>query len=282
MTAILVVGSGRFDAVAVQPVVQPFFVARVAGLPTRVVNALRASRTMSLIAAIDDIDARLREQRGAVAELLFNAIGSVADKRLRNRLVQLRRDIFNGRAPRANDVASATDVLDYGGRAGLASLTNLVGRHGMLVDELRQTYGEELRDARLRFQAALEDEDFRRGLLVSSPTLSRNLMKYVALPSGTFGAREEQIERGLLRYFHAHGDEGNAVRDIVRRRSGSTGQRPRWRMARFRGALCRRSAKQARLHSPEQESLSRALDSSKEPSYGAVCAPRRAQPHAHH
>jgi hypothetical protein len=54
--------------------------------------------------------------------------------------------------------------------------------------------------SRSAFRNLLADENFRRGLALSSLSLSRNLVRYRSAPDVT-SSRLQQIERGLLRYF---------------------------------------------------------------------------------
>ena len=199
--ATLLVDSSQRDATEQLAAFRHYFVARIAGLPTRVVDHLRAPRAMRLIALFADVDGAVAAQRNDVTQLLFKSIGLVTDKRSRNRLLQLRRDLFNGRRLRDADVALAKEQLDLETFAAVQSLDGLLARRVALLSEAEHVYREESCATRARFRAALGDDDFRRGLLVSSPTLYRNLRKYLAASAEELGAREEQIERGLLRYF---------------------------------------------------------------------------------
>src|SRR6202035_5747527 len=46
-----------------------------------------------------------------------------------------------------------------------------------------------------------EDLDFQKGLLLSSPTLSAHLDRYLAAAPADLRSKDAQLERGLMRYF---------------------------------------------------------------------------------
>ncbi|HYS69731.1 MAG TPA: lantibiotic dehydratase, partial [Gemmatimonadaceae bacterium] len=127
-------------------------------------------------------------------------IGSVSDKRLRNRLLELRRDLFNLRLPAPAALAAAAifspELLE-----AIQQTIAVLRERDATVSQLRDAHERELVTARERFRCALTDTDFEKGLALSSRTLFRNLDRYRLAPADAKGSRVEQIERGLLRYF---------------------------------------------------------------------------------
>ena len=180
---------------------RPYFLCRTSGLPTSEVEELHAPRVVALCDALAAIEARLSEHRDLLTASLFSVIGATTDKRIRNRLVAFRRDLFNLRTPRDADLAAAEGTMDAAAWADIAEFKDMLVRRADAVGAVATAYAEELRRTRTLFQQSLGDEDFRRGLLVSSRTLAMNLNRYRAVRAGALAARDEQIERGLLRYF---------------------------------------------------------------------------------
>ncbi len=180
---------------------RPYCIARVSGVPVHEVEALAAPDVVSMCRAAVALDAKLAVARDSLAAVLFSAVGRAASKRVRNQLLEIRRDLFNLRTPRAAARAAAEHELASEDWAVVRDFEAQMEERSSMRAKLALAYEASLRDSRGRFQRALDDEDFRRGLAVSSPTLSLNLGKYQRTEVDRFTAREEQLERGLLRYF---------------------------------------------------------------------------------
>ncbi|MBB4636439.1 lantibiotic dehydratase [Longimicrobium terrae] len=178
------------------------FVCRVGGAPVDTVDELRAAETLRLTAELAQVEARIAAGREAVSHRLFTAIGTAPDKPARNRLIALKRDLYNGKAPTPARMAEAEAALDAEAveqvRAAAADLEQ--GRE--LEARVRAAYDSETAALRSRFAALVRDSDFRKGVLVSSRALYGHLDRYAsAAASGSLTGRDEKTERGLLRYY---------------------------------------------------------------------------------
>jgi hypothetical protein len=148
-------------------------------------GALRA-RLADLAAA----DRALRARADRLGDALFESIGT-AEGAERGRLVALRRDIHNGRVPKADP--------------GLPGYPEWVAERG-LVAELRARIAQEhdavVRRERLTLAGLLGQDDFQRSLAMVSPEVSAAAVRYRAAAGdhGTVSARARKSERGLLQY----------------------------------------------------------------------------------
>ncbi|HEU0297867.1 MAG TPA: lantibiotic dehydratase [Longimicrobium sp.] len=180
----------------------PRFVCRVSGAPTNPVDAMRAERALALFDALHQTEQRLHEAREEVSQLLFTAIGAAEEKPARNRLIALKRELYNLRPPSAEKLEAGLAGLEPSVaervRAFAADLEHARG----VEAELRQAHDAETAEIRGRFGELLKDADFRMGLMVSSRSLYGNLGRYsAAAAAGELHGRDEKTERGLLRYY---------------------------------------------------------------------------------
>lgn len=180
---------------------RPYFVCRTAGMPISWVAQLRSQRTLDALSTFLGIESAVESAREALAGRLHHELGLIADKSVRNRILQLRRDIFNSRMPRAVDINTCDVALPQDAWLAVAEHVELLRSKSELASQFAAVFTSEQARTRILLQRAVADDDFRRGLLASSKTLYQNVERYRrALPEAT-SSRDEQIERGLLRYF---------------------------------------------------------------------------------
>lgn len=205
-SALFVEGPVNAPADEPQGRVLPHLVVRVGGLPVRLLEELRAVRSQELAAGLAEVEKQLEARRHDLTESLFVAVGGLEDEDARRALLRLKRDVHNGRKLKAGPLAAVGEAADRGTVArdlqtGLQTFADLQGERRRLQEELEEVFPGELASARRRFQAQVKDEDFRKGLLLSSRTLASQVSRYVkASPKGT-SAKVRQVERSLMRYF---------------------------------------------------------------------------------
>ncbi|MBM0278110.1 hypothetical protein [Micromonospora tarensis] len=83
------------------------FMLRTAGLPIEVADRLAFDRSAAWARRVLDLEDRLRSTGRELADALQSAVArNLTDDGLRQRLIRLRRDVFNLRAPRPPDPAA--------------------------------------------------------------------------------------------------------------------------------------------------------------------------------
>ncbi|HYR12215.1 MAG TPA: lantibiotic dehydratase, partial [Longimicrobium sp.] len=178
------------------------FVCRVSGAPADTVDELRPERTLALLRQLQETERRLHAARENVSQLLFAAIGAAQEKPQRNKLIALKRELYNLKPQSAERMDAALAGLDASTVQSVRAFAADVERARGLEGELRQAYDAETPELRRRFRGLLRDADFRKGLMVSSRSLYGALDRYAAAAeSGDVHGRDEKTERGLLRYY---------------------------------------------------------------------------------
>jgi hypothetical protein len=179
----------------------PDAVVRVGGLPADELEDLRAVRTLEAWQRLRLLEGRQETARESATEALFEAVGGCQDPERRRLLLRLKRDIHNGRSVRAKLLKAVQGGLGAEPAAKLELWAELQARCREAAAEAHRLFDEELLEARRRFQRRVQDEDFRKGLLLSSRTLFRQMPRYVRASPAKLGAKQRQVERSLLRYF---------------------------------------------------------------------------------
>lgn len=178
------------------------FVCRVSGAPADTVDGMRAERALALLAQLADTEARLHATREDVSQRLFTAIGAAQEKPLRNKLITLKRELYNLKPQPAERMDAALAGVESDTAEAVRAFAADVARVRELEDALRIAHDEAAARARALFSEQVTDPDFRKGLMVSSRSLYGHLNRYAAaVQSGELGGRDEKTERGLLRYY---------------------------------------------------------------------------------
>ncbi|HVG44846.1 MAG TPA: lantibiotic dehydratase, partial [Longimicrobium sp.] len=181
------------------------FVCRVSGAPADGVDGLRATRTLEQLDRLLAAERELHAKREELSAVLFAAIGAAGDDRpLRNKLITLKRELYNLRPAAAAKVDEAAARLDPAHAGTLRAFAALLEERAALDAALREAYAAETPELRRRFLALLDDADFHKGLMISSRSLYTALGRYgeAARAAGAeLSGKEEKTERGLLRYY---------------------------------------------------------------------------------
>ncbi|HEX5726818.1 MAG TPA: lantibiotic dehydratase, partial [Longimicrobiaceae bacterium] len=178
----------------------PRFVCRVSGAPADTVDSLRPARTLELLGTLQGVEDRLAGAREALSALLFAAIGRAADdKPQRNRLITLKRELYNLRPVSPAKLEEAAAGLPPEEAGTVRRFQAELDERRRLEEELRAALGPETAALRERFRTLIRDPDFRKGLMVSSRSLYQYVDRYRA--AAELSGKEEKTERGLLRYY---------------------------------------------------------------------------------
>jgi hypothetical protein len=183
--------------------VAPFAVLRAATLPFAAMNALRLPRTEGLLTQILAADARMEALREEVADILFGLVQTLEnDTGLRRKVVNLRRDVHNGRCPRLSDdqrAAIATCVTDPRARglfddwceAGVLQRDAIAALAGAVTQETQDVLRPALR-------APLDVAHFQRAVALAAPRTARAAANERKLPRTPW---PDKLERSLLGYL---------------------------------------------------------------------------------
>lgn len=177
------------------------FVCRVAGLPVRYMEQLRAAKTVELFEDLVFIEERMAKLGDDLVDRLHPVVGQIDERKIRGKLLRIKRDVHNRRHLVESHLVVVAERLPLALVADLQDYREMALRRRALKERLEETFGDEVAACRRRFQTFVEDEDFQKGLLLSSQPLFESLERYAGATVATLGAKQRQIERGLMRYF---------------------------------------------------------------------------------
>jgi len=174
----------------------PYILARYASLPFNTLACWQLTGINAYVKAADQLQAAILQQKEALCDLLFTAISQQTDNKERQRLLQLKRDIFNGKVP-ALAAISAGDELT----AALEAYHDIFRQKRQLLQEWEDTFNACTAQHRQHLQAFTQQELLRKGILLSSPVLYTQLDSFAATDPAAFRNREGKNGYSLLRYL---------------------------------------------------------------------------------
>ncbi|MGH3521275.1 MAG: lantibiotic dehydratase [Mycobacterium sp.] len=180
--------------------VRPSFVVRVAGLPMQVLSRLRCAATIAVVDELVQLQDRLLGEGEQLSQALYDVVGAVQDPVVRGRLITLRRCVYQARPPRPG-------VLDDGVWAALpAELAPRItgwqqrlAQRDALHARAEATVEAESIEKRWALAQAAGDDWFQQGLVLASPDLYAELVKWLA--AGPEARPDERLEASLAKYL---------------------------------------------------------------------------------
>ena len=179
------------------------FLLRVGGLPIDVVDRLSFPETASWAESVLSLENTLGTRKEEVADALYAAVHTYREERaLRQKLINLRRDIFNLR-----EIGNGTEVRTFAGtlaspeRELLLAWVDLWEKYTRLLRTGQELFTRELSQKRAYLKSTVEITDFRQGLALASPLLESALDAYVAGDNLRLSRSSRTVERSLIEYL---------------------------------------------------------------------------------
>lgn len=179
----------------------PRFMLRVGGLPFGTADRLVSARTASWADDVLRTERRLAADAAVLADSLQEFVaGNLEDPNARKVVINLRRDVFNLRAPRG--LAAAEQILPAEQVARLRDWIADRSRRDTLLGAGSSIVADELASARAALrEIATAEPDLRCGIQLSSPSLDEHLGSYLDATGATLNKRHRRIEKSLLEYL---------------------------------------------------------------------------------
>jgi hypothetical protein len=183
--------------------ITPRFLLRVGGLSVNIFDDLRFEQTIRWQEMLLSLEDQLASHKDCLVDRLHEAVNShKEDQVLRRRLINLKRQIFNLHLP-------------HGSTEGRALALKLPENDGALLHAWLDVWeqcqqqrklgshilNDELRQKRAQLKEILNDEDFRKGILLSSPILDQAIAGYLASDNLQLNREARTVERSLLEYL---------------------------------------------------------------------------------
>lgn len=166
--------------------VHPVVIARVGGEPANLFEHDNGAVTAQAIGAIDAQAARLGDLSGEICAALERHVSVIDDDRIRQRIIQLKRDLFNQRA-----VQMRADVEQALSPELAAAVANILSQFRALSaerDRIESIYADEVNVRREHVRKLFNRDNLRLGILASNPLLYEQLKKLTGslapIPSG--------------------------------------------------------------------------------------------------
>jgi hypothetical protein len=177
----------------------PYFLLRVATLSVEDIDTLRCSGLEELTTRYYEgmyALASLREQTSAV---LYDAAGRLGPGILRQAVVDLRRDLYNGREMQPERLHAVHSLLRPEEWDSVQHCYRRESEQRALGKAVVTQHETALRTTRNALRALVARPLFRKGLLLSSESLYRNVSN-LGRADVKVNSRYEHIERAVLRY----------------------------------------------------------------------------------
>ncbi len=180
----------------------PYTMIRISGGPFEKLETLNLKNSIQMIDSISGYKEKLTLLKQTISENLYQAIPEQKDPDVQNRLLKIRRDIFNERTISLENVKRVTSYLPE-------SLAEEIENYRQIKEKINELWqkGEilfpgEVKEARRKLRALAKEEDLQKGLLLSSQSLFKRIPGYVKKePHKKMKKKDFQTERGLTKYI---------------------------------------------------------------------------------
>ncbi len=180
--------------------VVPNFVVRVAGLPMEVLRRLRCEVTIAAVEELLELQERLHTEGEQLSQALYDVVGAVEDRAVRRRLLALRRCVHQARPPRPGVLDEGVwEALPADLAPRIETWQQSLAQRDALHAHAEAIYGEESDAKRWALAEVACDEGFQRGLVLASPDLYAELVKWLTVGPGA--RSDEALEASLAKYL---------------------------------------------------------------------------------
>lgn len=158
--------------------VAPNVLVRIAGLPFSTILPLSGGRTAEAASRLDAIERGLAPIRDALCQSLHDAVAGLQDAPLRNRLIALKRAVFNDRLDVVRGLLASPSALGEvrpSWREGLEAWLEARAEADSLRERGERELDRTFATARTILGALWGDQTFRTSVAASNPGLFRNL-----------------------------------------------------------------------------------------------------------
>lgn len=177
---------------------------RVGGMPIERVEELHFTESVAQAEKVLQLEAeiaRLKEQLLDILQASFSQHRENAQAR--SLILKLKRDVFNARWPKnAAELAAVAPFLTTAGEAVLHRWSDRGQHRQESLQQYYETFAAELVQKRRQLKALIQqDEDFRKGLLLASPSLDKSINAYLKADDQHLNKRARARERSLVEYL---------------------------------------------------------------------------------
>lgn len=178
----------------------PLFMLRVAGLPIDELQGMRIPSTIDLLDQMVQKKKWIASHTQPIVDQIEQEVPKQESDKIRNQLIQYKRDIFNHRFPKKNSQYFVPFLSD-----GLCDQMKQWEDVWKAVQELEvaaeQQFERDLVTSREVLQAVIQDPHFLGGIVLTSRDLYYKVKKYIETPVSKQKARLRKVEYALSKYI---------------------------------------------------------------------------------
>jgi hypothetical protein len=180
----------------------PHTMIRISGGPFEKLETLNLNDSIQMIDSISGYKEKLTLLKQTISDKLYQIIPEQKDPDIQNRLLKIRRDIFNERSISAENVKHITSHLPESLAEEIENYRQIKEKINELWQKGETLFPGEVTTARQKLRALAEEEDLQKGLLLSSQSLFKRIPGYVKKePHKKMKKKDFQTERGLTKYI---------------------------------------------------------------------------------
>jgi len=179
----------------------PHILFRIAGNSLDVLAPLKISGYSAILPVLQEKEKEHNLLREGLSQAIFDAIHDAADVKYQNRLLELRRHIFNKRYHKIGKLLDTGSPVREDLERDILLYIRQAGQLSSLRQEWSETYTREVNRIRNDFRDIINDELFLKGLAFSSEVLLNNLEALHRKRPEEYGSRELDLELSLLKYI---------------------------------------------------------------------------------
>ncbi|MCH8957633.1 lantibiotic dehydratase, partial [candidate division KSB1 bacterium] len=179
----------------------PYVLIRVSGGPFERLERLNLQEACQILGETASIRKKIDHLKNKLSDSLYEIIASQANSEVQNRLVNFKRDIFNLRPISPDNLSAITSHLPE-------ELSQALKVYFKLKDELsdlhakgESVYEREVQRCRKNFRDLVQEENFQKGLLLSSQSLLQRTQKYLEKDMCSLKKGDFKTEQSLIKYL---------------------------------------------------------------------------------
>ncbi len=193
----------RDETRIMQSACSPLFLLRIGGQPIDVMDALRFEETLQWRDAVLALETIFSKSKDTLVDVLHAAVAMhKEDQKLRRKLIDLKRKVYNLHAPgNIAEVRLVVEALPEHEQRLLSEWLDRWEQYQHMLAAGPDILAQELRQQRAILKAAIDTPDFRKGILLSSPLLDEAIDAYIAGDNQQLNREARTVERSLLEYL---------------------------------------------------------------------------------
>jgi len=175
----------------------PYSLVRYAGLHHQLFDQLKLKDLTNLLKSYNTIIAEKEQLKNSFCDALYPIINQQKDDKVRQQMINLKRQIFNDKKINYGHVGLLPEEL----QSNLYIYLNKVEELTVFENKNALKFDQEQNIQRKWLQEISQLPELQNGLLLSSPLLYEQLSSFIKKDSGSFKQKEHRIMFSLLRYI---------------------------------------------------------------------------------